>query len=176
MKSILLIAALFMSTTAMAKRYYYNPAHPNQPGSYNHHKRSSYNTALKSVAVTKVITPGGNVYSGSPGLSSKKSGKQHVAPGKIAPRAPRGYSSAVKKLLAQQLNLPRGSKLTLRTSLFKTYTGKRYDQRRTGTLKVMHGGNLLKQLSVDFMLTRSGKVSRLKVFKPTAFMATTGYR
>jgi hypothetical protein len=61
--------SLTLTGTADAKRFYYNPAHPNQPGSYNHHVRTSYHTALHSVAVTSVRDPNGNTWSGSPSAS-----------------------------------------------------------------------------------------------------------
>jgi hypothetical protein len=64
--------SLMLVGAADARRYYYNPSHPNQPGSYNHHVRSNYRTALHSVAVTSVRDPGGNTWSGSPSASRSR--------------------------------------------------------------------------------------------------------
>ena len=67
-KIFVALFALFAAGSAYAQphRFTYNPSFPNQPGSFNHWAKTSFNNALHTNGVTRVVDyRTGQVYRGS---------------------------------------------------------------------------------------------------------------
>jgi hypothetical protein len=157
MKTVLLltIGALFLSSPADARRYYYNPSFPNQPGSYNDHVNSSFRTALHSVAVTTVRDPGGNTWSGSPNGG---------APGAKVVEGEKKVVKGEKKVVkGKQARKPRYRKLTkIKSSQLKQFVAKklRVDPMRlsfqTSEIKIRRPNSIFARARrIKYQVTRS---------------------